>query len=148
MEFLRLPGQDPAQCLTGGGISGFAAKTKMIHTTQSVQDLHSSLGEILGASAGPAGRQLQHSVGSSEKGHTGPGVFVKNSGSAPLDKVTAHDHKDIPVPGQFPGFFYLIAVSFVKRIVFCNNSCNAFHINSSFYKKLHTLSVYTSVSKI
>ena len=111
----------------------------MLHTAQSVQYLYSSFGEILGAAAGPAGRQLQHCVCTSQKSHAGSGVFVKNSGSAPLDKVTAHDHKDIPVPGKLPDLFYLIAVAFVKRIVLCNDPCNASHNNLPFLTFLYIL---------
>ena len=127
MKFLRLPGQDLGYLLKAVDVSGFAAKAKMIHTAQSVQDFCSPFGKIFSTSAGPIRGQFQHCVCASQEGHTGSGVFVKNGRSASLDKIPAHDHKDILVFGQFLGLFYLITMAFVKRIIFCNNSCNASH---------------------
>ena len=53
-----------------------------------------------------------------------PIVFVQHGGRSPLSEAAAHDHDDIVCSGETAGFFQLIFVSFVKRIVFRDDSCD------------------------
>lgn len=60
-----------------------------------------------------------------------PGVFIQNGRHATLCKIAAHHYDDIIGSGKFFRFLYMISMSFVKGIIFCNNSGNL-HVKSPF----------------
>ena len=123
--------EDRGCLLQPPGVAAFTSEAKRIHHSQPIQQRNSSPGKKFRTGTGEADRQLQDQIGPAGKRHTRPGVFIQNGRHATLCKIAAHHYDDIIGSGKFFRFLYMISMSFVKGIIFCNNSGNL-HVKSPF----------------
>ena len=107
-------------------IAAFASKTKFIYAPKSIQKTYAACGKALRTGSGNLDGKLQDKIGTAKKSHLRPEIFFHKRRCASLHKISAHGDNDIIAVCFLFYFCYLISMSIVKWIVFCNNACN-FH---------------------
>ena len=92
-------------------------------------------GKVFGALQGSGGGQLQHYIGAVFRSRACAREFVKAGGASALDKACAHNAYYRIGAAAHTRLFNMIFVSRVKRVIFCDNSCNNQKITFSFPKE-------------
>ena len=101
----------------------FTSERKIVYTSKIMKKFHSCRCKIFRTGCGIDRRQFQNHIGSSGQCHTTAQIFVHNRRLSPLNKIAAHGNNNKISAGLFSGFFYMVLMSFMKRIIFCNNPC-------------------------
>lgn len=101
----------------------FAPETDGIGYTCLSEHTDGSAGEEFGTSGCETGREFQDEGDTFRERHGSPGIFVCDRAGTALDKVSAHDSDHEVGACDFPGFFDMIFMPVVKRIIFCDKSC-------------------------
>ena len=107
-------------------IAAFTAKAEGRDTAKVIENGNSAPGKQFCASTGEKNRELQNEGCTARKGSFGTQMFWGNGRGAALDEVTAHKDDSCVCTCLSECLFYMILMSVVKWIIFCNDT-DCFH---------------------
>ena len=126
--FLRLPEEQRGNGRKPGNIVAFAAEAEGSHGSQLIQKRNGSCGKVFGTSYGVEKRQFQHKVRAVVQAGFGAYIFIRHCRRSSLHEIAADNCNHIIRVRYAAGFFQMIFMSVMKRIIFGNNSCNSHRI--------------------
>ena len=96
----------------------------MRYYAEAIQQADTSLSKHFRTGSGSNYRQFNDKINAMFKCHFCPVIFIYQSRGSTLDKAAAYNSNTVIGVRIFSCFFYMILMSFVKRIIFCDNSCD------------------------